>query len=77
MRGSSWRGGGAGGIAVFAMNRSKQEVLDTCEAGLAGKRVLEQTMEQMKENWPDRRRAKIALRKGKMYGETGKLNVVS
>ena len=44
------------------MNRSKQEVLNTCEAGLASKRVLEQTMEHMKENWSDRRRAQMALR---------------
>ena len=62
MGGSSWRSGGAGGIAGFAMQRSKQEVLDTCKAGLAGKRVLEESMEHMTENWPDRRRAKMVLR---------------
>ena len=62
MGGSFWRSGGAGGIAGFAMTRSKQEVLDTCEAGLAGKRVLEETMEHTRDNWPDRRRAQVALR---------------
>ena len=43
------------------MNRLKHEVLDSCVAWLAGKRVLEQTMENMKENWPDRRRLIDAL----------------
>ena len=62
MGGSSWRSGGAGGIAGVAMNRSKQEVLDTCVAGLTGKQVLEETMEHMRESWTDRRRANLALR---------------
>ena len=44
------------------MNHTKQAVLDTCVAGLAGQQVLEQTMEHMKENWPDVRRARVALR---------------
>ena len=43
MEGSSWRSGGAGGIAGVAMKHSKQEVLDTCVARLAGKQVLEET----------------------------------
>ena len=60
--GSSWRSGGAGGTAEVAMNHTKQAVLDTCVAGLAGQQVLEQTMEHMKENWPDVRRARVALR---------------
>ena len=62
MGGSSWRSGGAGGTAEVAMNHTKQAVLDTCVAGLAGQQVLEQTMEHMKENWPDVRRARVALR---------------
>jgi len=62
VEGSSWRSGGAGGIAGVDMNRLKTDVLDTCEAGLAGKRVLEQTIDHLKENWPDRRRAKVAVR---------------
>ena len=53
--GASWCSRGAVGMAGLAMSRTKQDVLDTGEAGLAGKRVLEQTMEHMKENWPDRR----------------------
>ena len=44
------------------MSHRKQEVLDTCAAGLAGKQVLEETMEHMRESWTDRRRANLALR---------------
>ena len=44
------------------MNRLKQDVLDSCEVGLAGKRVLEQTIENVKENWTDPRRAKVVVR---------------
>jgi hypothetical protein len=44
------------------MNRLKQDVLDSCEVGLAGKRVLEETIENVKENWPDPRRAKVVVR---------------
>ena len=32
------------------MNRLKQDVLDSCEVGLAGKRVLEQTIENLKDD---------------------------
>ena len=58
----SWCSGGAGGIPGVAMNRLKQDVLDSCEVGLAGKRVLEQTIENVKENWTDPRRAKVVVR---------------
>ena len=44
------------------MNRLKTDMLDTCEAGLAGKRALDETMQHMKENWPDRRQANMVLR---------------
>ena len=62
MGGLSWCSGGAGGIPGVAMNRLKQDVLDSCEVGLAGKRVLEQTIENLKENWTDPRRAKVVVR---------------
>ena len=43
------------------MSRLKQDVLDSCEVGLAGKRVLEQTIDNLKENWTDPRRAKVVV----------------
>ena len=56
------------------MNRLKKDVLDSCEVGLAGKRVLEQTIECEGElDGPSAGQGgcKTAGRGGTMYAATG------